>query len=57
VLIALSTLQEAGIVAAIVAGLGTLIFAAVNSWFAISNERKRTQPIVYGARNRGPQDE
>ena len=43
---ALTALQEAGIVAGIVVGIGTVLFAAFNAWLAISNERKRTQPVV-----------
>jgi hypothetical protein len=42
----LTTLETIGIVTGVVAGLGTLLFAAVNAWLSISNERKRTQPIV-----------
>jgi len=44
--IALSTLQEAGIVVVSVTALVGVIFAAFNAWLAVANERKRTQPIV-----------
>jgi hypothetical protein len=43
---ALTGLQEAGIVVGAVTAVGVLIFAAVNAWLAVANERKRTQPIV-----------
>ena len=42
----LTGLQEAGIVAGIVVGLGGLLVATTNAWLAAANERKRTQPIV-----------
>jgi Flp pilus assembly pilin Flp len=42
----LTTLQEVGIIAGVVVGTGTILFAAVNAWLSIRNERKRTQPIV-----------
>src|ERR1017187_8350248 len=42
----LTTLQEVGIIAGVVVGTGTILFAAVNAWLSIRNERKGTQPIV-----------
>jgi len=42
----LTTLQEVGIIAGVVVGTVTVLFAGVNAWLAIRNERKRTQPIV-----------
>jgi hypothetical protein len=45
-LAALTTLQEVGIIAGVVVGVGTLVFAAVNAGLSVSNERKRTQPVV-----------
>ena len=45
-LAALTTLQKVGIVAGIVVGIGGLLFAAISAWLAVSNERKRTQPII-----------
>jgi hypothetical protein len=45
-LAALTTLQEVGIAVGAVSAVGLLVLAAVNVWLSITNERKRTQPIV-----------
>ena len=45
-LAALTTLQEVGIAVGAVTAVGLLALAAVNIWLSITNERKRTQPIV-----------
>lgn len=45
-LAALSTLQEVGIAVGAGTAVGLLILAAVNVSLSITNERKRTQPIV-----------
>jgi hypothetical protein len=42
----LNTLQTIGLVAVTVTGVGGLLFASVNAWLSVANERKRTQPIV-----------
>lgn len=49
----LTTLQEVGIIAGVVVGTVTVLFAGVIAWVAIRNERKRTQPIVIASQD-GP---